>query len=368
MSVLEEIKRYEDFNYEKFFNELSDDDVIRSINKENLNEIDLLTLLSPRAENFLEIMAQKAHIITKKHFGNTILLYTPIYIANHCVNKCAYCSFNIENDIKRRKLNLDEIDREGKAVSEKGFKHIILLTGEDPTTTPVEYIKDAIKVLKKYFTSITIEIYPLKEDEYKYLVENGVDSLTVYQEVYNKEKYKKVHLKGPKRNYEFRLNSPESGCKAGMRSVNIGALLGLYNWREEAFMTGIHGKYLQDKYPYVDVSFSFPRIRPHAGVFNDLVEVSDKNIVQAILAFRLMFRSSHINISTRESKEFRENLLPLGVTKMSASSSTEVGSHIDENSASTAQFEISDDRDEIEVKKDLLERGYQPIFKDWIDF
>lgn len=368
MSVLDYINKYKEFNYDKYFDSITEGDIWDSINKDVMQEKDILNLLSPKAEKFIEIMAQKANSETINHFGKTILLYTPIYIANYCVNQCAYCSFNVKNNIKRRQLTLEEVEIEAKAIASKGFKHIVLLTGEDPIRTPLNYIGESVKLLKKYFTSISIEIYPLKEEEYKYLVDCGVDSLTIYQEVYNAEKYKKVHLKGPKRNYKFRLDAPENGCKAGMRSVNIGALLGLYNFREEAFLTALHGKYLQERYPYVDIAFSFPRIRPHEGSFNDLVEINDKNLVQAMLAFRLAFKTSHIVMSTREKLEFRNNLIPLGVTKMSAASCTEVGSHIDNKEGSSSQFEISDERDEKQVKEDIIKRGYQPIFKDWIDF
>lgn len=366
MSFVEIIDKYKDFDFDNYFSNVTDDDVRRSIHKTRLDEEDLLNLISPKAEEHLEEMARKANELTNRYFGKAVLLYTPMYIANICINRCAYCSYNHDNDINRKKLTLNEIEEECKAISKEGFNHIIILTGESPKDTPVSYIVEAVKVVKKYFSSITIEIYPLYEEEYKEVIDAGVDCLTVYQETYNRDIYKKVHLGGPKRDYNFRLDAPERGAKMGMRSVNIGALLGLDDFRKELFYTALHGKYIQDNYGDVDVAFSTPRIRPHAGVFEDVFEVSDKNLVQCIVALRIFHPNCTINVSTRERAGFREKLLPLGVNKISAGVSTEVGGHsLRKEDAGEEQFEISDGRSTEEIKQMLKDNGYQPVFKDW---
>lgn len=365
MSFYNTIELYKGFKYDEFFENLSSDDILKIIKKDKLTEYDFLALLSPKAGQLLEEMATEARKKTLQHFGKTILLYTPMYLANYCVNKCAYCSFNLENDITRRMLTIEEIDKEAKAIAATGLKHILVLTGESQKHTPVSYIIEAIRVLKRYFDSISIEIYPLTVEEYSEVIEAGLDGLTIYQEVYDSRIYDKVHLAGPKKNYLFRLDAPERACKGKIRSVNIGALLGLNDWRLEGFMTGLHAKYLQDKYPEVDVSVSLPRIRPHVGVFEEVVEVSDRSLVQIILALRLFKPNIGITVSTREKQEFRDNLIPLGVTKMSAGVSTEVGGHTTKDN-DTSQFEISDKRSVEEIRKAILSAGYHPVFKDWM--
>lgn len=364
MSFYDEYSKYNNFDFSDFFRNITETDVLRAINKERLNPLDFLTLLSEKAETHLEEMAFRSKQLTLQHFGKVIFLYTPLYLANYCVNQCVYCGFNISNGIKRCKLTLEEVEKEAKAIAATGLKHILILTGESKVHSPVCYIKDCVQILKKYFTSITIEIYPLEESEYAELIQAGVDGLTIYQEVYDEKMYKAVHLKGPKSNYPFRLDAPERACSAFMRTVNIGALLGLEDWRKEAFFTGVHADYLQNKYTDTEISLSFPRLRPHAGEFQPACIVSDKNLVQIMLASRLFLPRSGITISTRESASLRDNLLGLGVTKMSAGSITEVGGH-NEKGESEGQFEISDTRSVEEMKTMLYNRGYQPVFKDW---
>ena len=365
MSFLNIIEEFENFDFTGYFDKVSDLDILNSINRNKKDYTDLLNLLSPKAEKFLENMASLVNDITTRNFGKTILLYTPMYISNICVNKCAYCTYNIENDIVRKKLTVEQIDEEGKRINAEGFRNILVLTGESEKHTNADYVVESVKILRKHFESITIEIYPMKEDDYKRVVENGVDGLTVYQEVYDREVYKNVHLAGPKRNYNFRLDAPERGAKAGIRNLNIGALLGLNEFRREMFFTIMHGKYLLDNYPSVNLSFSFPRIRPHKGIFHLVDEVSDRNLVQSILVARLFHHNAGINISTREREGFRENLIPLGVTKMSAGVSTDVGGHSLEEDKGEKQFEICDDRSTNEIKEVLNNLGYQAIFKDW---
>lgn len=365
MSFYSEYLKYKNFEFNKFLENITSSDIFRIINKDKIDEYDFLALLSNEAEKYLEEMAQKAHRLTVQNFGKTILLFTPLYLSNFCVNRCSYCGFNIENKIKRKKLTFEEIEEEAKVISSTGLRHILILTGESRKETPVSYIIDAVKILKKYFDSISIEIYPLKEDEYREIIEAGVDGLTIYQEVYDEDIYDKVHIAGPKKNYRFRLNAPERACRARMRNISIGALLGLNDWRKEAFMTGLHAKYLQDKYSDVEISVSLPRIRPHIGVYEDIYPVSDKNLVQIMLALRLFLPRVGITISTRENQKLRDNLIPLGVTKMSAGVSTEVGGH-SSKTKSDSQFEISDKRSVIEMKEAISAKGYQPVFKDWM--
>lgn len=366
MSFYELIKEYKTFNFKKFYSEVTDEIVISSIYKEKHTIEDFLILTSPKAKDYLEEMAVRANGITEKQFGKTILLYTPIYIANYCVNKCAYCGYNVENQIARKKLTMGEVEVEAKAVAAKGFKHVLLLTGESSFHTPTDYIVESVKIFKKYFSSIVIEIFPMDEEDYKKVVEAGADGLTVYQETYDEEVYDRVHIAGPKKDYKYRLDAPERGCKAGMRAINIGALLGLKDWREELFFTAIHGEYLQKKYPWIELAFSLPRIRPHAGFFEDLYELNDSDYVQAMVALRIVFQRCGINVSTRESSEFRSNLIPLGVTKMSAAVSTGVGGHtMNKAEMGEEQFLINDEIDEVNIKKMIRSKGYEPIMKDW---
>jgi 2-iminoacetate synthase len=334
------------------------------LQKETLSASDFYTLLSPAAEKFLETMAQKAHRITINQFGRTILLFTPMYLSNYCENHCLYCGFKAGNAIKRKQLSYEEVEKEAKRISETGLKHILILTGEATNIATVDYLKKCCAILSNYFTSIAIEIYPLSMEDYRVLIDAGVDSLTIYQETYHELLYDALHVKGPKKDYRFRLDTPERGCEAGIRSVNIGALLGLDEWRREAFFTGLHADYLQNTYPEVEVSISFPRMRPHAGDYNPEFPVSDRNLVQIILAMRLFMPRAGITISTRENAAFRNNILPLGVTKMSAGSTTVVGGHTTEDN-DTGQFEISDERSVEQMAASLRESGFQPVYKDW---
>lgn len=364
MSFYDKLVELKNIPFTDRFQSVTSLDVERVLKKERLTEEDYLVLLSPVAENYLEEMAQRAHQLTVQHFGKTIQLYMPLYLSDYCVNICSYCSFSLNNDFKRRRLTMDEIDKEARIIADKGIEHIILLSGESRRHSSVEYMKESLHVIKKYFSSIAIEIQPLKEEEYRELVEHGLDGLTVYQEVYNEEIYREIHEKGPKRNFLYRLDAPERGAKAGIRSLNISALLGMDDWRKESFITGLHANYLQTKYLETAVGVSFPRIRPHAGSFQPKVHVSDKNLVQAMLATRLFLPRASINISTRESPEFRDQLIPLGMTHMSAESSTVVGGYSEPN-VTQSQFEISDDRTVKEIKELLKQKGYQPVVKDW---
>ncbi len=340
------------------------------LQKDNITFDDFAVLLSPEAEDYLELLAMASQKITLANFGRTIQLYTPLYLANFCDNYCLYCGFNADNQIERKKLSPTELKQEARVISSSGLKHILLLTGESRQMSPVSYIVECVKVLRGYFSSISIEVYPLSQAEYRLLVEAGVDGLTIYQETYDQDTYCQVHPRGPKSDYAFRLDAPERGAKAGMRNINIGTLLGLADWRKEIFFCGQHAKYLQDKFPEIEIGVSLPRLRPHQGSYQPACLVSDKNICQIIAALRIFLPHVGITVSTRENAEFRKNLIPLGVTRMSAGSSTEVGGRIMQknNPRGSCQFEISDHSSVSQVKAMIEEKGYQPVLKDWMVF
>lgn len=364
MSFYDISLKLQDYDFNGFLNNVSAERVKNILTKDYITEEEYLCLLSPAAENYLEEMAQKSHKLSLSNFGKAVSIYTPIYISNFCENKCAYCGYNVGNKINRKKLTLDEIETEAQNISATGIKQIILLTGESRYYSPVEYIRDAVKILKKYFDSICLEVYSLKEEEYRELVECGVNALTMYQETYNMRIYDKIHLAGPKKDYRYRVETPERACIAGIRAIGVGALYGLDGWRKEAYFSGLHAKYIEDNFSHMEISISVPRIRPHAGSFTEIHDVTDKNMVQIMLASKLFIPRAGINITTREKAELRDNLIPLGVTKMSAGVSTEVGGHSSENKGE-AQFEIADGRSVEEIKTMLTEKGYCPVFKDW---
>lgn len=365
MGFYAEYQCYKDFPFENYFDRLTEHDIRRVLAQDRIGPLDYLALLSPLAEGYIEEMARKAHRVTIQHFGHTMTLFTPLYLSDYCINHCVYCGFHAHNRFRRHKLDLKEVDTEAAMIAATGLKHILILTGESRQMSSVSYINDCVKILANYFSSVSIEVYALNEDEYGDLIRTGVDGLTIYQEVYDEFRYSVVHPAGPKHNYLYRLDAPERACRAGIRTVGVGALLGLHSWRTEAFYTGLHAAYLQRHYPGVEVSMSPPRIRPQQGGFVPPVTVSDRNLVQYILAFRLFLPRCGITVSTRERAELRNRLLPLGVTKMSAGSCTAVGGRTGDQQT-TAQFEISDDRSVAQMNRMLYDRGYQPVFKDWL--
>ncbi len=364
MSFYEQLRAYQNFDFDNFFSTVNPGQIPGIAGKERLTNRDFLALLSPAAESHLEALAQKAHEVTIRNFGKAILLFTPLYLSNYCTNQCQYCGFNTGNQLRRRQLTLAEVEAEAKVIAATGLRHILILSGDARHKASIQYLKDCVAILRKYFSSIGIEIYALSTEEYTELIAAGVDSFTMFQETYNETLYDQVHLRGPKKDFRFRLDAPERACRATMRSVNLGALLGLDDWRREAFLTGLHASYLQDKFPEVEISLSLPRLRPHLGGFPPRCEVSDKNIVQFMLALRLFMPRSGITISSRENAHFRDNIIRLGVTKMSAGSSTVVGGHTGAQE-DEGQFEISDHRSVTEMKEAIARLGYQPVFKDW---
>ncbi len=332
-----------------------------------LSPEDLAVLLSPAAMGYLEDMALRSRSGTLKHFGKAVHLYTPLYLSNYCVNHCAYCGYSPTNAIRRHMLTMEDIEAEAKAIAATGLRHILVLTGESRVHTSVDYILQAVTILKKYFDSISIEIYPLEEEEYRAVIEAGVDGLTIYQETYDPDRYDQVHIAGPKKDYAYRLAAPERAARAGMRSVNVGALLGLSDYRMDALLTGLHAAFLQKNHPELELGVSFPRLRPTAGHFEPQSLVDDPTFVQVILAIRNFIPEAGTTLSTRESADLRNNLIPLGITKLSAGVTTAVGGH-DQEAEGDAQFEIADGRSVEDMANYLRAIGYQPVFKDWMAF
>ncbi|NBI28378.1 2-iminoacetate synthase ThiH [Chengkuizengella marina] len=363
MSFYETYKKLKNVSIQDIFSTITSVEIKKILQKKKLNEFDFIVLLSPAAVPYLDIMAQKAHENTVQQFYKKIELYAPIYISDFCVNQCEYCSFSITQTFKRKKLSLSEIQAEANVLKELGFNHLLILTGESKTHVPISFLKQVIKMLKKQFDSVSIEIQPMDTTEYGDLVASGTDGVTVYQEVYNEETYKKVHVKGPKRNYQYRIDTPERACKAGMVKVNMGVLLGLADWRKEAYYLAMHVNYLQEKYPNTQIGLSFPRIRPNLGEFEPVVNVTDQHLIQMMLAIRLFLPDCNMNLSTRESPTLRDEILPYGVTNMSAASCTAVGGYVSQSQTKTVnhQFDISDVRSVEEIVTMLKHKGYQPI-------
>ncbi len=332
--------------------------------EEDLDEKDFLSLLSPLAAGYLEEMAGKANLLTLRNFGRVISLYAPLYLSNYCENECLYCGFSRNNSIKRKKLGIPELRAEVESIAATGIGHILLLTGESRKESPLSYIKECAREMRDVFSSISVEIYPVTTEEYRELVGAGVDGLTLYQETYDEELYRLLHGTGPKRDYFFRLEGPQRACKAGMRQANLGALLGLSDWRKEIFFLGMHARWLMRNYPDVEIGVSLPRFKKHEGAFSCANAVSDKEFAQILVALRLFLPRASISISTRESRIFRENLIGLGVTRMSAGSHTEVGGYASVDKTE-GQFDIEDSSTVEEVKAMIIRRGYQPVLKDW---
>lgn len=363
MSFYKIIEAYKTFDFEGFFRGVSERKIKSILAGGKLSDLDYLSLLSDAARSFLEPMAEKAEQITRRHFGRAITLFTPLYISNLCENTCPYCSFARQHTIARKRLTFEEIREESRRIAESGIRHILVLTGESRDAAGMAYLTGSIRIIKQAFSSVGIEIYPLTEEEYGRLVREGVDGLTIYQETYDEKAYRSMHGGGPKENFHFRLEAPDRAARQGVRGVTVGALMGLGEARREAFFTGLHARYLQEQFPSVEISVSFPRIRPLTGDFVPPFPVGDARFVQTIVATRIFLENAGITLSTRESEEFRTRVLPLGVTKMSAGVSTAVGAGSSE--PSTAQFEIADKRTVGEIKTDLRARGFQPVMHDW---
>ncbi|OHD56590.1 MAG: thiamine biosynthesis protein ThiH [Spirochaetes bacterium GWF1_51_8] len=365
MKILEQIKSWNRYDFTGAAAKMTGRDVEHALSAERVDEQGLLALLSPAARDYFEPMAVKARDITLRHFGRTIQLYIPLYLANYCSNSCTYCGFSAKNKIGRSKLTMDEIEGNAAEIAKTGMKHILILTGESRAESPPEYIIDAVKILRKYFVSVSIEVYPMETDEYRMLKDAGVDGLTIYQETYDPGVYSEVHPAGKKRDYAYRLGTPARGAEAGFRWVNIGALYGLAEPAKESFMSALHAKYLQNKYIDTEISLSLPRMNEAEGGYHAKYTLDDRDYVKTMLAFRIFLPRAGITLSTRERAEFRDRLLPLGITRISAGSMTTVGGY-DVQSADVPQFEVSDCRSVDEVVKAIAENGYEPVFQDWV--
>lgn len=349
------------------FESYTDRDVRQTLRKERLSINDYEVILSPAAQPYLEELAKKSQQETKRYFGNSVSLFTPLYISNYCENHCIYCGFHCHNKIHRGMLSLDEIESELKAIAATSLKEILLLTGESRKKADVTYIGEAIKLATRYFSAVGIEIYPLNTQEYAYLHQCGADFVSIYQETYHTEEYEKVHLQGPKRSFPYRFYAQERALLGGMRGVSFGALLGLSNFRKDAFATGLHAYLIQQKYPHAEISFSIPRLRPYINhVENSPNAVYERELLQVILSYRLFMPFAGITISTRERAGFRDHIIGLAATKISAGVKVGVGGH-ETKDRGDEQFEISDARSVHEIHQMILARGLQPVYTDYIN-
>jgi 2-iminoacetate synthase len=325
----------------------------------------LLALISPAAEDYLEEMAQSARQLTVQRFGKTIRLYAPLYLSNYCVNNCMYCGFNKDNKYQRRRLTIEQAVEEADIIASEGFRDILLVSSEDREFIGVNYLCELVGRLRGKFSSISVEIYQMTAEEYAKLFDAGIEGVTLYQETYDRDVYRKFHQEGPKADYDHRLSAADSIAQAGMREIGIGALLGLSDWRLETLSLGEHAHYLMKRYWKSRVSFSFPRLRPAKNVDRTQFSfLNDKNLLQMITALRLCFADAGMVLSTRERAELRDHLIEVGITKMSAGSKTSPGGYSHPASA-VEQFEIDDTRSPTEVAKMIRAHGFEPVWKDW---
>ena len=353
------------FNNDDF----TDKDVRLALSKEHLDPRDFMALLSTAAAPFLEEMAQKAHLVTRRHFGNNITLLTPIYFANYCDNYCIYCVFNSHNKIKRARLTGEELHRECKNIADTGIEEVIMLTGESPKMSDIKYIGNAVKIASQYFRVINMEIYPVNSEDYKYLHECGADYVTVFQETYNSDKYATLHLAGHKRIFPYRFYSQERAILGGMRGVGFAALLGLDDYQKDALATGMHAWLMQRKYPHAEISLSCPRLCPIIN--NDKInpkDVDERKLTQIICAYRLFMPYACIVVSSRESARYRNAIMKIAATKVSASVCVGIGGHLENDGSEMGdeQFEITDGRSFDQMYSDIKSMGLQPVTSEYI--
>ncbi|MGZ3865730.1 MAG: 2-iminoacetate synthase ThiH [Bacteroidia bacterium] len=346
-------------------------DVLNALQRSKRTLEDFKALISPAAAPYLEQMAQLSHSLTQKRFGKTLQMYVPLYLSNECQNICTYCAFSYDNKIKRKTLTDAEILREVEVIKQMGYDHILLVTGEANQTVGVDYLKHVIQLVRPYFSSISIEVQPLDKEEYDVLLEEGLNTVLVYQETYHKENYKTHHPKGKKSNFDYRLDTPDRLGKAGVHKIGIGVLIGLEDWRTDCFFTALHLDYLEKTYWQTKYSISFPRLRPievgnseHSSTKNFAEYMTDKELVQLICAYRIFNEEVELSLSTRESEKFRNNVIKLGITSISAGSKTNPGGYVVEPQ-SLEQFEISDERSPFEIADVIRKNGYEPVWKDW---
>jgi 2-iminoacetate synthase len=341
-------------------------DVEYALNKQYLDIEDLKALVSPAAENQLETMAQKSRAATQKRFGKTIQFYIPLYLSNECINHCIYCGFNHNNDIHRIVLTDEEIENEVKIIKNMGYEHILLLTGESPVRVGVDYIEHAMQLIKPYFKQISLEVQPLSVEEYSRLQTSGLYGVYIYQETYNQNRYAYYHQAGKKKDYHWRLETPERLGVAGIHKIGLGVLLGLEDWRIESIYLAHHLQFMEKHYWKSKYSISFPRIRPHAGGFQPSFNVADKQFAQMIWALRLFDNDVDVSLTTREDPFFRNNMLSLGITAMSAGTKTEPGGY--SQKGELEQFAVNDNRSSKAMLEMVTQNGYEVIWKDWDNF
>lgn len=364
MSFYDVIKEYdwEKIKREVYGRTAADVETALSARRPTLEQF--VSFLSPAAEPYLEEMAQGAHRLTQQRFGKVINLFAPLYLSNVCVNGCVYCGFNSHNPVERLTLDPDQAAVEGEAIRKMGFQHLLLVSGEAPKIVSMDYLEKVAARLRPLFSSISIEIFPLDTPSYANLIQQGVDGLVVFQETYNEKSYPGYHPRGKKKDFRWRLETPDRGGEAGFRRLGLGALLGLEDWRVEAFYLALHASHLLRTYWKSQVSISFPRLRPAAGAFKPLLPVEDFHLVQLMTALRLFLPDVGFVLSTRESPEFRDHMIPLGITTMSAGSKTDPGGYAHEKHAE-GQFEVADERPPAVVAQVIASKGYEPVWKDW---
>lgn len=342
----------------------TEQDVRRALDRPVRDLEDFKALISPAAAPFLEEMAQKSHELTLQRFGKTIGMYIPMYLSNECQNICTYCGFSLDVDIPRKTLTDAEIHAEARIVKEKGYEHLLLVTGEANRSVGLPYFRNALGLLKPYFSQISMEVQPLDEEEYKVLVDDGVYAVLVYQETYHKADYKVHHPKGKKSNFNYRLETPDRLGRAGVHKIGLGVLFGLEDWRTDTFFCAAHLDYLEKTYWKTKYAISFPRLRPCAGGVELKSVMSDRDLVQLICAYRLFNQEVELSMSTRESATFRDNVIKLGITSISAESATDPGGYANPH-ANLEQFEIDDARPTNVFADVIRKAGYEPVFKDW---
>ncbi|HET98133.1 MAG TPA: 2-iminoacetate synthase ThiH [Desulfurivibrio alkaliphilus] len=344
--------------------ECGPNEVVAALGRERRTVSDLAALLSPAAETMLPDLARQAALITRQRFGRVIQLYAPLYLSSYCFNRCLYCGFSVDNEIPRRVLSLAEAEREAKILSRRGFEHILLVSGEAPAKLGVDYLEELARRLRDDFAAISIEVQPLKEEEYARLFAAGITAVAIYQETYDRRTYEEVHLGGPKADYDRRLEIPARVARAGMREVGLGALLGLADWRAEGLALGLHLAWLRKLAWRTGLTVSFPRLRPASGGFTPRVMVGEKNLSQLIFALRLFDPDVGLILSTREEQRYRDGMIGLGPTRYSAGSCTIPGGYGD-SAADGEQFAIDDHRDLAEVAAAIRAKGHDPVRKDW---
>ncbi|MDN3608666.1 2-iminoacetate synthase ThiH [Vibrio ostreicida] len=340
------------------------DDVQRALSKSVRDLDDFKALISPAAKPFLEQMAQMSYSLTRQRFGSTVSLYIPLYLSNLCANVCSYCGFSMENKIKRKTLNTVELEAEVNAIKRMKFDSVLLVTGEHETKVGMAYFREVLPLIKRKFSYVAMEVQPLDQENYAELKRLGLDAVMVYQETYHPSTYAEHHLRGKKKDFFYRLETPDRLAKAGVDKIGLGALIGLDDWRTDCFYVASHLAYLERTYWKTRYSISFPRLRPCQGKLQPKSVMTDRDLVQLICAYRLVNSEVDLSLSTRESASFRDNVLPLGVTSMSAASKTQPGGYA-KNSRELEQFEISDDRSAASVESMIRAQGLDPMWRDW---